>query len=185
MKRFLAMTALTSVLATGALAATEEQANLINTYAPDVDVMTLTDTQVIEAMAIANSGGSDNQKREGIETIAMRESTPMTFSAEQIAQIEEYLPAEQVMMMTGEQRGDALAIISGASTDEDIRAKLGALGEDVTPALTPAEISRVETLAPEADLTVLTPEQVGKIRALIYTDDSDGQLKGRLLDVVS
>ncbi|AWI82570.1 hypothetical protein CEW88_02180 [Alloyangia pacifica] len=185
MKRFLAMTALTSVLATGALAATEEQANLINTYAPDVDVMTLTDTQVIEAMAIANSGGSDNQKREGIETIAMRESAPMTFSAEQMAQIEEYLPAEQVMMMTGDQRGDALAIISGASTDEDIRAKLAALGDDITPALTPAEISRVETLAPEADLTVLTPEQVAKIRALIYTDDSDGQLKGRLLDVVS
>ncbi|MBE9640659.1 hypothetical protein [Salipiger mangrovisoli] len=185
MKRFLAMTALTSVLATGAMAATEEQTNLINTYAPDVDVSMLTDDQVIQAMAVANSGDSDTQKRQGIETIAMRDAAPSTFSEEQMAQIEAYLPADRVVMLTGEQRGDALAIINGASTDDDIRAQLEALGEDITPALTPAEITRVETLAPDADLTVLTAEQVSKIRALIYTDENDAQLKGRLMDVVS
>ncbi|WP_226629793.1 hypothetical protein [Alloyangia pacifica] len=185
MKRFFAATALTSLLATGAFAATEEQATLINTYAPDVDVSMLTDQQVIEAMAIANSGDSDNHKREGIETIAMNDAAPSTFSEEQIAQIEEYLPAEQVAMLTDEQRGEALAIINGASTDDNVRAQLEALEADITPALTPAELSRVSTLAPDADLTVLTAEQVSQIRALIYTDENDAQLQGRLMDVLS
>lgn len=185
MKRILTITALSSVLATGALAATEEQTNLINQYAPDVNVEMLSDQQVIEAFAIANSGDSDIHKGEKIEAIAMRDDEPMTFSAEQMAQIEEYLPTETVMMMTGQQRGDALAIINGADTDDDVKAQLMALADDATPMLTPAEVSRVETLAPDADLTMLTAEQVSQIRALIYTDENDAQLKGRIMDVVS
>ncbi|SDI93587.1 hypothetical protein [Alloyangia pacifica] len=185
MKRFLAMTALTSVLATGALAATEEQATLINNFAPDVDVSMLTEDQVIQAMAIANSGESDTDKRDRIETIAMRDSAPTTFSQEQMAQIEVYLPADKVMMLTGEQRGDALAIIAGGSSDDDIRAQVAALGEDIAPALTAGEISRVEELAPDADLTVLTAAQVSEIRSVIYDDDNDADLKDRLMNIVS
>ncbi|WP_353471128.1 hypothetical protein PVT71_07220 [Salipiger sp. H15] len=185
MKRFIAITALTSALATGAFAASEAQTDLINTYAPDVDVSALSEQQLNDAFSVANSGESDTLKRSTIESIAMTERAPSTFSAEQLAQIEAYLPSETVMMMTGEQRADALAMINSGMDDTELRGLLNAMGENMVPGLTPAEISRVETIAPEADLTVLSAEQVSRLRALIYTDESDGQIKGRVLDIVS
>lgn len=185
MKRFIATTALASVLATGAFAATQEQTTLINSLAPEVNVDAMTDQQVLEAVAIANGGTSDTHKRDSIQAIAMGDSAPTTFSPQQIAQIEEYLPASTVEAMSGEQLGTALSLINGADEDDDVQASLEALGRDVTPALTPSEIARVETLAPSADLTVLTGEQIDRLRAVIYSDESDGELKEGILEVVS
>lgn len=129
MKKFLAAFALSGLTATAAFAeATPEQAAAINQYAPDVDVSMLSDAQVADAFAAANGTDSDAEKRSRIEFIASGGSTePMTFSDEQIARIEEYVSPEEVAMMTGQQMGDALAIISSDENDTQKTALIKAM----------------------------------------------------------
>ncbi|NIY96808.1 hypothetical protein HC022_11350, partial [Salipiger sp. HF18] len=59
MKRFLTITALSTVIATSAFAASEAEMTAISTYYPDANYETLTDQQVAEMFAIANSGKDD------------------------------------------------------------------------------------------------------------------------------
>ncbi len=145
----------------------------------------LSDEQVQEAFSIANGQENDAEKRRRIEFVASGDNEPMTFSDQQIAQIEEYLSPEEVMMMTGQQKGDALAIIAGAKSGDDVTAKLQALSRDVVPQLTPAETQQLMALVPGIDAGTLTQEQIGHVRRTIYNTDSDGEKRGYLESVLN
>ncbi|WP_353473100.1 hypothetical protein PVT71_03460 [Salipiger sp. H15] len=129
MTRFLAILAVSGLAAGAAFAeATHEQAMAINRYAPDVDVSMLSDAQVEAAFAAANGSDSDAEKRSQIEFIAGGGGTaPTTFSEEQIALIEQYVTPDEVSMMTGQQMGDALAIINGEDGDAEKSARIRAM----------------------------------------------------------
>lgn len=129
MKRILTLLAVSGLAAGAAFAeATPEQASAINQYAPDVDVSMLTDQQVADAFAAANGTQSDAEKRARIEFIASGGGTePMTFSEAQISQLEQYVTPDEVSMMTGQQMGDALAIIAGPGGDDEKSARIKAM----------------------------------------------------------
>ncbi|NDV53015.1 hypothetical protein [Salipiger sp. PrR003] len=184
MKTFIAGTVIALTIASSALAATEEQAAMITQYAPDVDVASMTDEQVAEAFAIANSSVNDAQKEIRITFVANNVEPPRTFSDDQISLIEEYVDPSEVMMMSGQQKADALALISGGSSREEVTGELEAMIIGITPALTPAEAQQVNTYVTGADIAALTEEQVGEIRGVIYSQEGDGQKRERLQQIM-
>ena len=70
MKRLLTATALAATMATSAFAASDAERAAITMYYPDANFSVLSDDQVTEMFAVANSGSSDTQKRQDIEAIA-------------------------------------------------------------------------------------------------------------------
>ncbi|MBE9639003.1 hypothetical protein [Salipiger mangrovisoli] len=108
--------------------ATPAQAAAINQYAPDVDVSMMSDQQVAAAFAAANGSDTDAEKRAQIAFIAGGGGTePMTFSEAQIALLEDYVPPDVVAKMSGQQIGDALAIISRDENHDQKAARIKAM----------------------------------------------------------
>ena len=178
MKRFLSTVAVASMLATGAFAASEAQMAAIHTYAPNVDISTLTEAQVEEMQSVAVSGKSDTEKRTMIEQIAEGSSDVTMVSPEVDEMIVQYIPAWRVAMMTPEQKAEAQAIITANSSDDDIKTRIITIVTPSTaPALTSGEEQAVKTFVPEADLSMLTDTQVANIRAAIYSDKSDSDIR--------
>ena len=57
--------------------------------------------------------------------------------------------------------------------------------ESAAPNLTTGEMQAVKSVAPDADLTVLTTEQVNEIRAAIYGADEDAEKRNKIEDALS
>lgn len=185
MKTFVATVVIALSISGAAYSATEEQMAMIIQYAPDVDVTAMTDDQVSEAFAIADGTADDAQKQIRIAFIANNVEPPRTFSDEQISLIEAYIDPSLVMMMSGQQKADALALINGGTSKDHISGELEAMVIGITPALTPAEEQQVNTYVSGADLAALAAEQVGEIRAVIYSQDGDGQKRERLRQIIN
>ncbi|EPX86850.1 hypothetical protein [Salipiger mucosus] len=185
MKRILTVTALTTVLATGAYAASEAEVTAINTVAPGVDVSMMTDAQVDEAFAIAKSGDSDVEKRDKIQQIVEGSNMIDSVSPEVDAMIMEYVPDWQVAAMTDAQKVEAQAIIESGSEPADIREEVMAIVTGDAAALTEAEMQRVMFFVPDAQLTDLTAEDVNEVRAAIYSGSSDVDIRRDLEQALS
>lgn len=184
MKRFFAITAMTSMLATGALAASEAQTQAIQQFAPQIDVTQLTDAQVDEMFAVAKGGESDNYKADRIAAIAEPGNAIMV-SPEQEAEIAMYVPSWAVESMTGAEKAEAINILSGSGSEVDKKTDIMAILYNENPALTPAEMQRVESFAPGTDLSMLTDKQVDDVRAAIYSNENDGNIRDRLSEILS
>ena len=180
MKMFIATTAIVLGIAGTALAATEEQASVINQHAPDVDVASMTNDQIADAFAIAHGTANDAPKQIRITFITSNVEPPRAFSDEQIALIEKYVDPSQVMMMSGQEKADALAMINSGSSKEEISGELEAMDIGITPTLTPTEAQRVNTCVSGEDPAALTAENVGEIPGVIYSQYGDGQKRERL-----
>lgn len=183
MKRFLTITALSTVLATGAIAATEAQKNAITTYYPEANFQTLTEDQVSEMFAIANGGMSDNDKAERIETIANDEGG-MTAPAKEV-DLSAYVPAWRLDEMSAAQKEEMVALVTDGGDPENVRVQLVDKMADAEPNLTKGEVSAVQALVPEADLTVLTEQQVKDVRAALYGEQDDADRRTRIEDALS
>ena len=186
MKRFLTITALSTVLATGAIAATEAEKNAITTYYPEANFETLTEDQVSEMFAIANGGMSDNDKAERIETIANEDATDVeTAATTGDVDLTAYVPAWRLAEMSDAEIAQLTALVTEGGDMDDLRVQLVESMSDLQPQLTDAEVNAVQDLVPEADLTVLTGEQVEQIRAALYGYQDDAEQKSRIEMVLS
>ena len=185
MKRFLTATAVASVLATGAFAATQEETSLINRYAPNVDVSMMTDEQVAEAVAIATTDSADTEKRTEIEAILSTETMTEDFSPDQLSIINEFMSSDQIAVMSADQRTEVLRIMNSGAEPDQMRNEILALYPSDSPALTEAEAQRVQFYAPEADLSVLTAGQTERLRAAINSGQGDADIKLLVDDILS
>ncbi|MCR8551090.1 hypothetical protein M4578_25000 [Salipiger sp. P9] len=185
MKRFLTATVLTSLLATSAFAATEAETQAIKTFLPDTPVSSLSDAQVTELFAISKSGVSDREKVTRMQAVVEGTTPVTTFSAEENALLEQYLPAEKLAMLTASQKAEALGIIRGGSDKTKIEDRLSVLGVDRQSPLTDGELARIAFFVPDANVTVLGSEQISELRAALYSGHSDSEIRDRLMDILS
>ena len=77
------------------------------------------------------------------------------------------------------------ALVTEGGDMDDLRVQLVESMSDLQPQLTDAEVNAVQDLVPEADLTVLTGEQVEQIRAALYGYQDDAEQKSRIEMVLS
>ncbi|MDO6588013.1 hypothetical protein Q4543_21130 [Salipiger sp. 1_MG-2023] len=231
MKRFLTATALATVLGTSAFAASQAEVNAITQYYPEANFSALSDQQITQMMAIAQSGEDDNEKAARMERIAAADSSAgrampseaeqaairayypdVNFAAlsqsqvaemmaiaqsgdedtEKSAMIEEiaaadnpnvdtadmliltdYFPQVRIEEMTTAEKDRIVALVNRGVDPDSIRVQLLDGMNEAAPNLTPSEISAVQQLVPEADLRVLTTEQVNRLRAALYGEDKD------------
>ncbi|EEX16588.1 hypothetical protein CSE45_4301 [Citreicella sp. SE45] len=183
MKRFLTITALSTVIATSAFAASEAEMTAISTYYPDANYETLTDQQVAEMFAIANSGKDDTEKKTEIRTIAEADNpNPATTEVN----LTEYVPEWRLMEMSAPEKESIMALVNRGDDPEATRVQVLESLHSATPNLTAGEAQKVKDLVPSADLTVLTTEQIQDIRAVIYNgDENDANKKSRIDEILS
>ena len=180
MKRLLTATALAATMATSAFAASEAEQAAITTYYPDANFATLSDDQVAEMFAIANSGSSDTQKRQDIEAVAMMDNPSQASADVSDMDLTAYVPAWRLDEMTEEEKQNVVALVNRGEDPESIRVQLLNDMESAAPNLTPGEIQAVKKVAPDADLSVLTTDQVNEIRAAIYGADEDTEMRRKV-----
>ncbi|WP_417743791.1 hypothetical protein [Salipiger sp.] len=184
MKRLLTATALAATMATSAFAASEAEQAAITTYYPDANFATLTDDQVAEMFAIANSGESDQKKRDDIEAVAMMDNPSDDTAEVTEMDLTAYVPAWRLAEMTEEEKQNVVALVNRNEDPESVRVQLLKDMESAAPNLTPAELQAVQEVVPEADLTVLTTEQVNQVRAAIYGSDDDAEMRTKIEDAL-
>ncbi len=242
MKRFLTITALTAVMGTGAFAASQAEVNAITAYYPDANFSVLTDDQVSEMMAIAQSGAEDTEKAERIQAIAVTDTIDGTAAPTQaeINAITTFYPEADFTSLTDEQITEMMAIAQSGDDDTEKARRIEAIaetdnpsietadravlteyfpewrGEEMTeadkdrivalvnrgvdpesirvqllqdmeqaaPNLTPAEVAAVQQVVPDADLRVLTTEQVNHVRAALYGEDSEHEQREAIKDAL-
>ncbi|MBP0483453.1 hypothetical protein [Sagittula salina] len=149
MKRFLTATALMSIVATGAFAATDYEATTINTYLPDVDVSTLNDEQVGALMNIAGSNTEAEKEEQMRAYLGEFNSPEMTTSvkvvpAEEAAEMEaegtmepadpdfydnviaSFLPDVSIETLTDEQKSALVNIANGDGNENDKKREMEA-----------------------------------------------------------
>lgn len=143
MKRILTATALMSVVATGAFAATDYETTTINQYVPEVDVSTLSDTQVDALVGIAGSSDEadiETEMRAYLDTYPSPEPVTVTTTADAEpaidpaytddasgydATIAEYLPDVDLDTLSDEQKAQLVSIATSAD-EADIETEMRA-----------------------------------------------------------
>ncbi|APZ51894.1 hypothetical protein [Salipiger abyssi] len=183
MKRLLTATALSTIVATSAFAASEAEMNAITTYYPDANFEALTDDQVTEMFAVANSGVSDTEKRSQIEDIAQADNPSASVAVEEELQV--YIPEWRLDEMSSAERERVVALVSESEDPAETRVQIVDSMKDAAPNLTTGEVSALEELVPEADYSVLTTGQVDDLRAALYGDSSDSEKKSDIERIMS
>lgn len=128
MKRFITAAALTSVIATGAFAATEYQTSTINQYVPEVDVSTLSDEQVDALIAISGSADEADKEQKmrsylGVQTSpATVDTTTTTMTTADASMddptISQYLPDVDQSTLTDAQKAALVGIATSADESD-------------------------------------------------------------------
>ncbi|GAA4219016.1 hypothetical protein J4E08_17810 [Sagittula sp. NFXS13] len=128
MKRFITAAALTSVIATGAFAATEYQTSTINQYVPEVDVSTLSDEQVDALIAISGSADEADKEQKmrsylGVQTSpATVDTTTTTMTTADASMddptISQYLPDVDQSTLTDQQKAALVGIATSADESD-------------------------------------------------------------------
>ncbi|GGG69400.1 hypothetical protein GCM10011415_16000 [Salipiger pallidus] len=185
MKRFITLTALSTVIATSAFAASEAEMTAIDRYYPEANYETLSDEQVAQMFAIANSGESDTDKTSRIEEIASSNNPSTATATVSDSELTAYVPEWRLAELTEEERAELIALVSSNDNPEETRVQVLESMNSATPNLTPGEMKSVERIAPGADLSVLTTEQVQQIRAALYGEQNDTEKKSRIDQILS
>lgn len=154
MKRILTATALVSVIASGAFAATDFDTQTINQYVPDVDVSTLSDEQVAALVGIATSEPESKKEEhmraylkdfvspptttvvkvvpvdspEGQAALAAAEAEPVEVNGSEFYdnQIASYLPDVDLSTLSAEQKAALIAISTESASENDKERKMRA-----------------------------------------------------------
>lgn len=156
----------------------EAESSAIKMFYPEVDFATLSSEQVAEMMAIAQSGKEDSNKTQLIKAIA-EPSNPSIASADKVV-LTDYFPEWRVNELTTEEKDRIVALVNRGVDPDTIRVQLLDGMTEAAPNLTPSEIAAVHQIVPEADLRVLTTEQVNHLRAAIYGSDNDSDQRQRI-----
>ena len=185
MKRLLTATALAATMATSAFAASDAERAAITMYYPDANFSVLSDDQVTEMFAVANSGSSDTQKRQDIEAIAAMDNPSPASADVSEMDLTAYVPEWRLNEMTEAEKQEVIALVNQDDNPDNVRVQLLKDMESAAPNLTTGEMQAVKSVAPDADLTVLTTEQVNEIRAAIYGADEDAEKRNKIEDALS
>ncbi|MBN9890316.1 hypothetical protein [Salipiger abyssi] len=183
MKRLLTATALSTIVATSAFAASEAEMNAITMYYPDANFEALSDDQVTEMFAVANSGASDTDKRSQIEEIASADNPSASTAVEQDLQV--YVPEWRLDEMSSAEREQMVALVTESDDPAETRVQIVDSMSDAAPNLTTGEVSALEQLVPEADYSVLSTEQVNDLRATLYGGADDSEKKSDIERIMS
>ncbi|MBY6002518.1 hypothetical protein KUV62_01270 [Salipiger bermudensis] len=185
MKRLLTATALAATMATSAFAASDAEEAAITMYYPDANFSVLSDDQVTEMFAVANSGKSDTEKRTEIEAIAAMDNPSPASADVSDMDLTAYVPEWRLNEMTDAEKREVVALVNKDENPDNVRIQLLKDMESAAPNLTTGEMQAVKDIVPSADLTVLTTEQVNKIRAAIYGSDEDTEKRSVIEDALS
>ena len=189
MKRILIATALTASLASSAFAASEAEIAQIQRVVPDIDASTLTDTQVTNAMAIINSSDSRSQMMSQLSAL-LEHDMPMAMPAQpteaQRAEIERYAPGVDFATVTQAQLDTAMAYINAGMSPSDTEARVqSVLIDDGTPVgttntATSAEVAILQRYLPDITVETMTEEELTNAMAVVYSGESDGDIRAQL-----
>jgi hypothetical protein len=178
MKHFLTVTALTSLVASGALAATEAEQATIRDYLPDVNVETLGDRDVAVLIGIAHGGDTASEKRAKMRALVGDSNTvDVENRQQQIERLQGYAPDIAFEEFTDAELAQAVTIVNSGTSETDSRAQLEsfALERDGMTAdpLTDGEIAAIRDYAPDIDLTALSDNDLLRIQTAIAGGDRD------------
>ncbi|QFS81640.1 hypothetical protein FIU97_02480 [Roseivivax sp. THAF40] len=188
MKRFMTATALTLALTAPAYAATDGEVATIQSYLPEADISGWSDAQVSSALNIIYSNDSRADITGKLSALyADEEFVPMTASITEaeIAILDEYVDGVDYTMLPQPTVDAAIAAAqSGDESDraDRVRALLQDDGEMVSEmnTATTGEVALISSYAPEVDVMTLSDAEVNSALAIIYSNDSRGDISGKL-----
>lgn len=190
MKRILTATALTTVMATSALAMTEADEVRIERFLPNYDVSMADEMTIEQLLSIANGGGSFSEKQLQMRSLAMKDDGAVkSFTDEDLKRVYVVVPEDQVANLTDAQKEDAIRIVDTYESRAEAEARLNAIILDApmnfgTNAVTEGEAALINFYAPEVDVSALSQDEVETILSLIYSEDSVAEIESGISSIV-
>ncbi len=190
MKRFVITSTLALTTATAAVAATEGQINTIESYIPEANVEAWSDTQVLSALSVINSG--DKSRGEIVTTLTgmyiVDDSnfTPAMITSGEAATLDRYVDGVDYSMLPQPIVDSALTIAAaGDKNDDEKSEEIEQLLTDMSaPATlntaTSGQLSLIESYVPEVNAEALTEAQVLGALNIINSTDKQGEVKPKL-----
>ncbi len=189
MKRFLTTSALTIALAGSAYAATEAEMATISSYLPNADISAWSDTEVATAMNIIQSNDTRSDIVGKLNALYDGEEyTPMsaTISEAEVAILDQYVTGVDYTMLPQPTVDAAIVAAQSGMSDSEKSAQIVALlSDDPAPmgdmnTATAAEVALINSYAPEIDVMSLSDAQVNSALAVIYSEESQGNIASSL-----
>ena len=180
MKRFLTATALTTLMTTAAVAATEAEIDTINGFLPEVNVATLSEEQVTILSTIATSGDSYSEKRAKMRSVVNGDAMIMTTLTEgEMAQLQSYAPQVDFMSFTDAELEQALVIVNSAGSKSEGLAQLRSFEASSAPVttepLTEGEMVQLETYAPQIDFASFSDAELQQALVIVASSSSKSE----------
>ncbi|SHI08045.1 hypothetical protein [Marivita hallyeonensis] len=188
MKRMMIATALVTTLGTAAMAATDEQIQQIERFAPGIETSNLTEAELQTAYGIVTSGDSRGEKiakLRALETDANAGSFEMLSDAE-LMRLEQYAPGFDWTDVTPAQAQAALAITYGGDSEGVKSERVQAILTDensmteMNADITAGQRMMITNYAPNVDVDALSESDVQSILSVIHSGASRGEIAGQI-----
>ncbi len=188
MKRFMTATALTLALTGSAYAATEGEIATIQSYLPEADIASWSDTEVASALNIINSTESRSEIVGRLSALYADDAyTPMSASITEaeMAILDQYVDGVDYTILPQPTLDAAIAAAqSGEESDRAARVRAllqddGQMVSDMNTATT-GEVALINSYAPELDVATLSDVEVNTALSIIYSNSSRGEITGKL-----
>ena len=190
MKRFVITSTLALTTATAAVAATEGQINTIENYIPEANVEAWSDTQVLSALSVINSGdksrGEIVNTLKGMYIVDDSNFTPAMITSGEAATLDRYVDGVDYSTLPQPIVDSALNIAAAGDMNDDEKSdEIEQLLTDMSaPATlntaTSGELALIESYVPEVNADALTEAQVLGALNIISSTDKQGEVKPKL-----
>lgn len=192
MKRILIATALTTTLSTAAFAVTDGQMNQIQTFAPGIDVTSMTETQLEVAYGIVTSGDSHGEKMGELRALTLDDEPAQiaVISEAQWNRLMSYAPEADPSVITQAQAESALAITySGMSAGERRQQVQEILNdysvvETMTDKISEGRLNLIKTYVPEIQEEELSDQDVQVIISVIHSGMSRAEITSQIKSIM-
>lgn len=178
MKRMMIATALATTVATAGFALTESQIEKVDGFNSGIDTSTFTERDYNIAYGIVTSGMSHGEKTAKLRALESEDNVDMgvvMLSDAEKARLQQYAPDVDFVSVTQAQAEAALAVTYGGETPSTITERVqnilgGGEMDDATLAVVSAgQENMLRTYVPEADLTVLTEDELQLALSYAYS----------------
>lgn len=179
MKRMMIATALASTLGTAGIAATDAQIQQVQTFNSGIDTSSYSDTDYDIAYGIVTSGMSNGEKIGQLRALATDDTVDTgiaMISEAEMDRLLQYAPEADFGTITQSQAEMALAVTYGGESPSEITRRVqnilsGAeMDADTLTVVSAGQANLLRTYVPEADVSVLTKEELGLAMSYVHSD---------------
>ena len=178
MKRMMIATALATTLATAGFAATETQKQEVDGFNASIDTSSFSDRDYDIAYGIVTSGMSMGEKTAKLRALETEDNVDMGIAMISEAEMErlmQYAPDADYGSITQSQAETALAVTYGGESTSTITERVqnilndGEMDETTLTAVNEGRQNLIRTYVPEADLSVLTEDELALALSYVHS----------------